>query len=471
MKIKNCLYYLGLSCFPISILSLANIFYSYYFDHLLNVNTYLIVLVSSLFFGLFLFIYGKKFKGDINIYEQIFLVFLVYFFISFFILIPFYLSIYEVSFIDSFFESISGLTGTGFTIFTDIQNLDPPLILWRSSSQWIGGLYFMIFIILIFSNKKVSFKLTDLSFNLEKKINFSPNLVYVTNRILFIYSSLTLIILTLFLISGIRIFDSLNLTMTIISSGGFLPTNSLNDIIRNNFQSIILCICFLFPILNFYLLYNLFFNRDNLKEHREDIYLIVLIIIFSIFSFLMSKSSLVSVFINILSSIGTSGISTVPVPENYSLYFIILTLVGGSVFSTTSGIKFLRIYILIKAFLMEMYKLVKPNVMLNTRIMLSEKKINSDNIKMSFLIFILFFLSLFILNSILLFDFLDFENSFKLSILTLTNTLASNIYGISDIEFIELFTFSKISLIIFMVIAKAELLAIFILARKVFFKN
>ena len=120
---------------------------------------------------------------------------------------------------------------------------------------------------------------------------------------------------------------------------------------------------------------------------------------------------------------------------------------------------------------MEMYKLVKPNVMLNTRIMFSEKKINPDNIKMSFLIFILFFLSLFILSSILLFDFLDFENSFKLSILTLTNTLASNIYGISDIEFVELFTFSKISLIIFMVIAKAELLAIFILARKVFFKN
>ena len=259
--------------------------------------------------------------------------------------------------------------------------------------------------------------------------------------------------------------------MTIISSGGFLPTNSLNDIIRNNFQSIILCICFLFPILNFYLLYNLFFNRDNLKEHREDIYLIVLIIIFSIFSFLMSKSSLVSVFINILSSIGTSGISTVPVPENYSLYFIILTLVGGSVFSTTSGIKFLRIYILIKAFLMEMYKLVKPNVMLNTRIMFSEKKINPDNIKMSFLIFILFFLSLFILSSILLFDFLNFENSFKLSILTLTNTLASNIYGISDIEFIELFTFSKISLIIFMVIAKVELVSIFILVQRVFFKN
>ncbi len=146
-------------------------------------------------------------------------------------------------------------------------------------------------------------------------------------------------------------------------------------------------------------------------------------------------------------------------------------MLGGSVLSTTSGLKFLRIYILIKAFFIEIYKLVKPNVMITTKIMFSEKKVNTYNIKMSFLVFILFFLSLFILSSILLADLLDFENSFKLSILTLTNTLASNIYGVEDIQFADLFTFSKISLIIFMVIAKVELLAIFILARKLFFKD
>ena len=90
---------------------------------------------------------------------------------------------------------------------------------------------------------------------------------------------------------------------------------------------------------------------------------------------------------------------------------------------------------------------------------------------MLFLIFILFFLSLFILSSILMIDFLNFENSFKLAILTLTNTTSSHIYGVENIQFGELFTFSKISLIIFMVIAKVELLAVFILFRKVFFKN
>ena len=67
--------------------------------------------------------------------------------------IPFYLSNFKVSFLSAYFESISGLTGTGFSIFKNIKYLDPTLILWRSSTQWIGGLYFLLFLILLFSNK------------------------------------------------------------------------------------------------------------------------------------------------------------------------------------------------------------------------------------------------------------------------------------------------------------------------------
>lgn len=259
--------------------------------------------------------------------------------------------------------------------------------------------------------------------------------------------------------------------MTIISSGGFLPADSLKEIIRNNLQSLFLCFGFLISILNFYLFYNFILKRDNLKDHKEDIYIIILILFFSITFYFTNESNLSSVFINVLSSIGNSGISISEVPENFILYFIILTLIGGSALSTTSGLKIFRIYILIKSFFMEMYRLAKPNIILNTKIMFSEKKINSENIKMSFLIFILFFLSLFILSGILLTDFLDFENSFKLSILTLTNTVSSNIYGMGDVLFSNLFPFSKISLIIFMVVAKAELLTVFILFRKVFLRN
>jgi trk system potassium uptake protein TrkH len=452
-------------------LALLNILYSLHFDDFSNINSYTVTLFLSLITGFIFFKIGKNFKDDITAYEQIFLVLLVYFLISFFYSIPFYLGDYNLSFIDSYFESISGLSGTGFSVFENISNLDPSLILWRSSSQWIGGFYFLIFIILIFSNKLIGFKFIDFSFNLEKKLNFSPNWLSISIRTFFIYFFLTILIFSLFSISGIRFFNSFNLAMTVISSGGFLPTNSLDRIITTNLQSIFLSLSFLVSLLNFYLIYNIFFNRSDLKNHKEDSYLVILIIIFSMVFYFIHELDLLSVFVNILSSIGTSGISLGEVQDNFALYLLILTLLGGSVLSTTSGIKFIRIYILIKALFVEMYKLVKPNVIISSNILFSEKKINAENIKMSFLIFILFFLSLFILSSILLVDTLNFESSFKLSILTLTNTTASNIYGIEKIQFANLFTFSKISLIIFMVIAKVELLTLFILARKFFFKD
>ena len=471
MKLKPCIYYLGLSCFPISIMALLNIFYSFYFDYLLNIQTYIAVLFLSLIVGFNLYNFGKKEKENINIFEQIFTILLIYFLISFFIQIPFYFSEYKVSFLESYFESISGLTGTGFTIFENIRFLDDPILLWRSSSQWIGGLYFLIFLVLIFSNKQLNFKLLDLTYNQENKINFAPNLRIVSTRIFFIYLTLTILIFVIFLLSGIRLFDGLNLTMTVISSGGFLPTDSLDNIIKTNYQSVSLSLGFIISILNFYLLYNLFLKRENLKDHKEDLYIIISIFVFTMIFYLLSDFNILQSLLTVLSSISNSGISITSIPNNYGLYFITLTIIGGCVLSSTSGIKFLRIYILVKGFLIEIYRLVQPNVILNNKIMFSDKKITNEIIKISFLVFILFFLSIFILSGILLVDFLDFENSFKLSILTLTNTVSSDIYSMEKIEFVNLSSFSKISIILFMVVAKVELISIFILIQKVFIKN
>ncbi len=471
MKFKPCTYYLGLSCFPISIMALLNIFYSFYFDYLLNVQAYIAVLFLSLIVGFNLYNFGKKEKENINIFEQIFTILLIYFLISFFIQIPFYFSEYKVSFLESYFESISGLTGTGFTIFENIRFLDDPILLWRSSSQWIGGLYFLIFLILIFSNKQLNFKLLDLTYNQENKINFAPNLRTVSTRIFFIYLTLTFLIFVIFLLSGIRLFDGLNLSMTVISSGGFLPTDSLDNIIKTNYQLVSLSLGFLISILNFYLLYNLFLKRENLKDHKEDLYIIISIFVFTTIFYLLSNFNIFQSLLTVLSSIGNSGISITSIPNNYGLYFLTLTIIGGCVLSSTSGIKFLRIYILVKGFIIEIYRLVQPNVILNNKIMFSDKKITNEIIKISFLAFILFFLSIFLLSGILLVDFLDFENSFKLSILTLTNTVSSDIYSMEKIEFMNLSSFSKISIILFMVIAKVELISIFILIQKVFIKN
>ena len=226
-------------------------------------------------------------------------------------------------------------------------------------------------------------------------------------------------------------------------------------------------------MLNIFFIYNLFSKIDLIKRyHSEDIGLVLIIIIFSTVLFVTTNNlDFSEVFIVVISSISNSGISLNKIESNFSLYLLFLTIIGGSIVSNTSGIKLLRIYILLKATSNEILKLVRPNNVTNQYIFFSDKKINNENIKLSFLIFIAFFFSIFILSGILLTDNINFENSFKLSILTLTNTVNSNNYIDQYIDFGNLLTSSKISLIIFMVIGKIELISFFLIVKKIFFKN
>ena len=171
MNFKSISYFLGIFCFPISFLAFINILYSSYFDYFLSIDTYFTTMLISLAVGIALLYFGKETQKKINFIEQLSLIILVYLLTALLISIPFYLSNYQVTFINSFFESISGLTGTGFSTFKDIKYLDPTLILWRSSSQWIGGLYFLFFLILIFSNKKFNYKMISLTYSGENTFN------------------------------------------------------------------------------------------------------------------------------------------------------------------------------------------------------------------------------------------------------------------------------------------------------------
>ncbi len=472
MNFKGISYYLGLSCWPIFILSFVNILYSSYFDHYLNLDSYLLTLFVSIFFALFFHLISKNAEKNIKFHEQLFLILTVYLFSSLLICIPYYFSYYQISFVDSYFEAASGLTTTGFTIFTNVKFLDPTLLIWRSTSHWIGGLFFLIFLILIFSNFKNNYKLTNLVYNPDKANNIFKETKKIIIKVFFIYSFLTGIIFILFNFSGIRLFNSLNLAMTVSSAGAFLPTNSLSDIIKLTSQEIILSFSFIFSVLNIYLFYNLFSNLNNIKKHYEDIIVLGGIFSFSIILFFSIKeSSFLNIFLNVLSSVSNSGISSYEPPKNFYLLFIFLTIIGGSLISNSAGIKFIRIYILFKSTIIELFKLSKPNVVIDQRILNTEQKINNENLNSSFLIFICFFISIFILSSILAAGGLNFENSFKLSILTITNTVNSTLYGLDDINFLNLLTSSKLAIILFMVLGRIELLSLFLIIKKVISRN
>ena len=355
-------------------------------------------------------------------------------------------------------------------MFKNIKYLDPTLILWRSSSQWIGGLFFLFFLIIIFSNKSFNFKMTNFSYSGENNFKSKENIKDNILKIFIIYSVLSIIILTLLNFSGLRLFNSLNLSMTLISGGGFLPTDNINKVISTNFQEIIFIISLIVSMLNFFLVLNLFNQKNLMYEHKEDLYLIILsLILFSLIYF--NNYDRLDLIINIVSSLANSGLTLVTTGDNLSLYFLLITIIGGSIISNTSGIKFTRIYILLKSTSLEIIRLISPNNVVNKSIFNSEKKISDDSIKISFLIFISFFLSLFILSSLLIVDNIGFEKSFKLSILTLTNTVNSEMYDMKNINFSNLLTSSKISIILFMIIGKIELISIFLIFKKIFLKD
>jgi len=472
MNFKGISYYLGLSCWPVSILSFVNILYSSYFDHYLNLNSYLLTLFISLFFALSFHLISKNALKNITFSEQLFLVFIVYLFVSLLICIPYYFSYYQISFLDSLFEAVSGLTTTGFTIFSNVKFLDPTLLIWRSTSHWIGGLFFLTFVILIFSNFKNDYKLTYLIYNPDKATNLFKDTKKIIIKVFFMYSFLTGIIFILFNFSGIRLFNSLNLAMTVSSAGAFLPTNSLSDIIKITSQEIILSCGLIFSTLSIYFFYNISSNLKNFKKHYEDIIILGGIFLFSLIIFFsVGQKSFLNIFLNVISSVSNSGISSYQPPENFYLFFVFLTIIGGSIISNSNGIKFIRIYILFKSTIVELFKLVTPNIVIDQNILNTKYKINADNLNSSFLIFICFFISIFILSSVLAAGGLNFENSFKLSILTITNTVNSSLYGLDEINFLNLLTSSKIFIILFMVLGKIELLSLFLIIKKAISRN
>ena len=470
MNFKSISYFLGIFCFPISFLAFINILYSSYFDYFLSIESYFTTLTISIIFGVGFWYFGKDSKKKkINFIEQLFLIITIYLLTAFLISIPFYLSNNQVTFINSFFESISGLTGTGFSTFKNIKYLDPTLILWRSSSQWIGGLYFLFFLILVFSNKQFNYKMTFLTHAGDNNFSSQENIKDNIFKIFIYYCILSFGIFFLFNMSGIRLFNSLNISMTLISGGGFLPTNSLTNIITTNFQKIILIISLLTAMFNFYLVFNIFDKKILIRDHKEDLYLLFLSIILIMFVYLNNNSGF-DLIISVISSLSNSGLSLIK-SDNLSLYFLFITIIGGSLISNTSGIKLTRFYILLKIASLEIIKLISPNSVINKIIFNSDKKISDADVKISFLIFISFFLSLFILSSFLVLDNIGFEKSFKLSILTLTNTVNSELFNMENLNFANLLTTSKISLIIFMIIGKIELISVFLIFKKLLFKE
>ncbi len=461
--------YLGIFSFFISFFSFLNLLYSYYFQFHLNLNSYIFTLTISLLLGIFFILIQKKIVTKISLYEKLFIIVFGFFYFPLLIATTYYLSIYNLSFLDCFFEAISGFTSTGFTIFNDVKSLDETLILWRSTSQWLGGLYFLFSLILLlesFDIKLKNFLTSFISINLfEIKKQFL--------KILILYISLTFFIFILLYFFEFRVLDSFNLSLSIISSGGFLPVNSLNEIIRTENQKLIISLSMLISFFSLYTLYNVMRLKKSVNLYQEDILLLCYLIFLVLVTYILFNGyfDYNSIFFSLVSSLSGIGFAPNKTYDELSIFFLFILIIGGGFFSTSSGFKFVKFLILIKYSFNVILISARPKHIIKTRFFFSNLEINYNEIAKYFLTFLFMLISFFILSSFLSFYGINFQKSLTLSILTLTNTVNSANYGLSTFNFYNLENIPKIMLIFFMILGRIEILSLLILFKKFFLRD
>tara|TARA_Y100000591_G_scaffold328774_1_gene355995 strand:+ start:967 stop:2370 length:1404 start_codon:yes stop_codon:yes gene_type:complete len=465
---KLSFFYIGSFSFILSILSFFNIIYSYYFEILYNIEIYTYTLIITLIFSSPFFIKKNEYK-KFSIYEKIIAVASGYLILPLIISIPYYFGVNYLSFVDSYFEAVSGFTSTGFSIFENVKYLDQSLLIWRSTSQWFGGLYFLISILFLIDLYDDNYKKILTNF-----ISLDVNeIIKQSTKILLVYTSITLLLFILYKIINLRSFDAFNLSLTIISSGGFLTVNNISEILQSNYQIYIFSCSMLISFFGILLPYNIIFLRKkDLLVFTEDYYLLIyLVSLIGIFFIFFNQDNNFSITLfSLISSVSNIGFSF-KVNNQDNFIFLILIIIGGSLVSTSSGIRFLKIYILTKFSLNELVSHAKPKHILLNKVLFSKVKIDSSDINKYFFTVIIFILSLLILVSLLTLFNIKFENSFKIGILTLMNTVNSSLYGLNDLNFTQFSTPLKSILILFMIIGRIEFISILILIKKFVFKN
>ena len=465
---KYSLFFLASFSLFISFLSLLNIVYSYYFNLYLNLNSYFSSLIISLIIAILLFFIKAK-DIKLSIYNKILTVFIGYLLFPILISLPYYFSIYNISFINSYFEAISGFTSTGFSIFDNIKQIDQSIILWRSTSQWIGGLYFLFSLLILIDifDENIKKTLTNFfSFN-------SSEILKQSIKVFAIYLALTLFTYIILKFINFRDFDAFNFALTIISSGGFKPVNEIDYVLNTNFKIIIFSLILLISFFSIFLTYNLLFLKNKyLNFFTEDLYLLIyLISLIFLFFIFFNKNNFPLLLFGITSSVSNIGIYFAKTNVELSFIFIIFVIIGGSLFSTSSGIRFFKIVTLFKFSINELLSYTKPKQVFLNKDLFNDSNINFNVINKYFLSILIFIVSLIVITALLSISGLSFINSFKIGSLTIMNTASSSLFNLENFDFYNQNNFFKSSLILFMIIGRVEFITILILLKKYLFKN
>lgn len=271
----------------------------------------------------------------------------------------------NISFVDAFFENISAWTGSGLTLFANVEILPKSILFLRSLEQWLGGLGVVVIFIGILIRSGTAAARLYKSEAREDKIK--PSIANTLKKTLQIYLIYTAFGIVLYILAGMPIFDSINLTFTSIATGGMSIKNANVGYYHNNLIYLITIILMILGATSFAVHYKVIKTKG--KAIFKDIQfqtMIALTIIVSLLIYLTSTIIPIEVLFNVVSAITTTGASVttsstmVTWPGVTLVLIMILMVIGGSSGSTVGAIKLVRIITFLKGIHLSITNIISP---------------------------------------------------------------------------------------------------------------
>ena len=436
----------------------------------------------TIIFGVLFFLSNINHEKKLNLQQAFLLTSLSWIGIAIFGSLPFIFSNLELSITDAVFESMSGITTTGSTIITNLNDAPKAILFWRAILQWLGGIGIIVMAITLMPIMNVGgMQLFKISTS-DKSEKILPKSKEISIRLILIYLGLTLLCAFFYKIFGMSFFDSLTHSMTTIATGGFSNYNEsigYFDSATIEITSIIFIILGSIPFIAYikFLSGNkkIFISDSQIKSFVKIIIISILILFF--YLFLQSKNfeeiSLRAISFNVISILTGTGYVTKEFDNwgSFSLiFFLILMFIGGCAGSTTCGIKIFRVQILYLFLINQLKKIIYPRGIF---IIKYENNSVDEKFMASIISFIyLYIIIFFVMTGLLSLSGLDFITSISGSATAISNVGPGlgTIIGPNG-SFSLLPDFSKWVLSIGMILGRLELFAILVLFLPSFWRN
>lgn len=426
-------------------------------------------LIVSAVLGAIFFIFERKRPENKVIYakEGLVIVGLAWILWSLFGALPFVLTGSIPSYVDAFFETVSGFTTTGSTILTDIEALPKGVAFWRSLTHWIGGMGVLVFVMMLTSlDDEHSMHLMRAEVPGPEADKLVPK-ARATARILYLmYFVLTAAEVVFLMFGGMSFYDALLHSFSTAGTGGFSNRNASVAYYDSAYiDGVITVFMILFGVnFNLYFLIRLKNWKDALKNEELHAYLgiiagavaIVTVNILGIYGNIVHAFRYAS--FQVASVITTTGFCTADFnlwPELSKVVLLCIMVIGACAGSTGGGIKVSRFLILVKSIKQEVRRMLHPKAV--TIVKINGKRVGNDTIRSVYIYFISYILVMMVSILLVSINNFDFATTFS-SVLTTLNNVGPGISMVGPVENFHMFSpLSKLVFCMDMLLGRLEI--------------